>query len=446
MAYSAEGKKKSFPVFDCDSHIYEPPAVWDEYIPESERQFAKTHFYRDADRLVTVRNGTVTFGDPNKFNYAAEMWHPGLTKEEMGSVRPGTAEWDEKIGRKACARDPHARLVDMDAAGIDQVMIFPSTFVYSPLIENPDAADICCRAYNNWVYDYCSVDTRRLFPCAVLPIQSVDYAIRELRRTAKLGFKAAMVRPIIANNKYPTFPEFDPLWREFEDLGIVLSMHTFPARGEALNRDLAIQMGGRGRMFGDEDVLVYTPGQFMANIAAIMGSQQAVSSAYSFMAEAMAWTGVVLMTGWLEKFPSLKAAVLESNATWLPLVLEKAETYLDLYKYTQEGEGALKIGDPTEVFYRQCHIAFETDEIPVFRMWDLFENIGLWSSDMPHLDGSDAWEAIANMTKAGVPQAVQEKMLGANAARLYGIEPQLFVTEAPQEYQPMRMPRLVNAG
>jgi hypothetical protein len=65
---------------------------------------------------------------------------------------------------------------------------------------------------------------------------------------------------------------------------------------------------------------------------------------------------------------------------------------------------------------------------------------------MPHLDGSDAWEAIANMTKAGVPQAVQEKMLGANAARLYGIEPQLFVTEAPQEYQPMRMPRLVTAG
>jgi len=24
---------KSFPVFDCDSHIVEPPAVWDEYVP-----------------------------------------------------------------------------------------------------------------------------------------------------------------------------------------------------------------------------------------------------------------------------------------------------------------------------------------------------------------------------------------------------------------------------
>jgi hypothetical protein len=30
-----------------------------------------------------------------------------------------------------------------------------------------------------------------------------------------------------------------------------------------------------------------------------------------------------------------------------------------------------------------------------------------------------------------VPQAVQEKMLGGNARRLYGIEPQLVVTQAP---------------
>ena len=40
----------------------------------------------------------------------------------------------------------------------------------------------------------------------------------------------------------------------------------------------------------------------------------------------MTWTGVVLMTGWLEKFPRMKVAILESNSSWLPLVLEKAET------------------------------------------------------------------------------------------------------------------------
>jgi hypothetical protein len=40
-----------------------------------------------------------------------------------------------------------------------------------------------------------------------------------------------------------------------------------------------------------------------------------------------------------------------------------------------------------------------------------------------------------------VPQNVQEKMLGGNARRLYGIEPQLVVTAAPDEYKPITMSR-----
>ena len=56
MTYAAKGRTKDFPVFDCDSHIYEPPDIWDKYIPQKNRDFAKTHFYRDADRLFLVRN------------------------------------------------------------------------------------------------------------------------------------------------------------------------------------------------------------------------------------------------------------------------------------------------------------------------------------------------------------------------------------------------------
>jgi hypothetical protein len=274
MAYSARGRTKSFPVFDCDSHIYEPPEVWDKYIPKNNRDFAKAHFYRDADRLFLVRNGRISFRDPDKWKYPGETWHPGLTKKIIGATQPGTQEWDEKIGRNKSARDPLARLKDMDAAGIDQVMVFPSTFVYLPLVESADAAYICARAYNDWVYDYSSADRKRLYPAAVLPVQNTDYAIEELRRVAKRGFRCALVRPIIAHGKYPTFPEFDPLWKEFEELGIVLGMHTFPSRGEALSPELNARMGAnRKRLFGDEDLLVYSPGQFVANIMQIMGSK-----------------------------------------------------------------------------------------------------------------------------------------------------------------------------
>jgi predicted TIM-barrel fold metal-dependent hydrolase len=437
MAYNASGRAKDFPVFDCDSHIYEPPEVWDKYIPENHRDFARTHFYRDADRLISVKNGKISFRDPNKWKYPGETWHPGLDKRIIGTVPPGTGEWDEKIGRNRSARDPAIRLRDMNAAGIDQVMIFPSTFVYLPLVENAEAAHICARAYNDWVYDYCSAEKKRLYPAAVLPIQNVDYAIEELRRVANRGFKSALVRPIFSGTKYPTLPEYDPLWNEFEELGLVLGMHTFPSRGEAMSPELDQRMGAnRKRLFGDEEVLIYSPGQFVANIMQLMGSKQAGDAAFGFIAEAMTWTAVVLMTGWLEKFPRLKVAILESNCSWLPLVLEKAETYLDLYKHLGE-----KIGDPHEVFYKSCHIAFESDEVMAFRLWDLYENIGLWSSDMPHLDASDVWEAIDNMNKWKVPRVVQEKLLGGNARRLYGIEAQLAVTQAPASYEPVTMSR-----
>jgi len=437
MPYSAKGRTKNFPVFDCDSHIYEPPEVWDKYIPENHRDFARTHFYRDADRLISVKNGKISFRDPNKWKYPGETWHPGLNKQIIGAVSPGTKEWDEQIGRNRSARDPLARLKDMDAAGIDQVMIFPSTFVYLPLVENAEAAHICARAYNDWVYDYCSADQHRLYPAAVLPIQNGDFAIEELRRVARRGFKSALVRPIFSGAKYPTLPEYDPLWKEFEELGMVLGMHTFPSRGEAMSAELDQRMGAnRKRLFGDEEILVYSPGQFVANIMQMMGSKQAGDAAFGFIAEAMTWTAVVLMTGWLEKFPRLKVAILESNCSWLPLVLEKAETYLDLYKHTGE-----KIGDPHEVFYKNCHIAFESDEVMAFRLWDLYEDIGLWSSDMPHLDASDVWEALDHLEKYKVPQSAQEKMLGGNARRLYGIEPELVVTHAPDEYKPQTMSR-----
>lgn len=31
--------KKDFPIFDCDSHVVEPPEIWDEYVPSAIRSW-----------------------------------------------------------------------------------------------------------------------------------------------------------------------------------------------------------------------------------------------------------------------------------------------------------------------------------------------------------------------------------------------------------------------
>ena len=99
MAYNAKGRTKEFPVFDCDSHIYEPPEIWDKYIPQNNRDFAKTHFYRDADRLFLVRNSRISFRDPDKWKYPGETWHPGSDKE---NYRPDRSR-APRIGTKPSA-------------------------------------------------------------------------------------------------------------------------------------------------------------------------------------------------------------------------------------------------------------------------------------------------------------------------------------------------------
>ena len=54
------------------------------------------------------------------------------------------------------------------------------------LIEDPDIAYALARAYNNWVADFCKAAPDRLFAASMVPIQNMDYAVEELRRTAKM--------------------------------------------------------------------------------------------------------------------------------------------------------------------------------------------------------------------------------------------------------------------
>jgi hypothetical protein len=222
-------------------------------------------------------------------------------------------------------------------------------------------------------------------------------------------------------------------------LGVVLAMHTFPSR-EALTPEWAERIArtrgiGDGLLFTDEAV-VYSPGQFLSNIVFSMEPSIDASEALGFIFEAMTWLTTVLMTGWLDKFPRLRAAVLESNATWLPLVLARSRNFLDLYAF-QRGP---VVRDPVEAFYERCFIAFEGDEESVYRLWDQYENVGLWSSDYPHHDAEDAWEALELMAKHRVPVPVQHKLLGDNARRLYGIDPVLAVTERIEHYEPAKLP------
>jgi predicted TIM-barrel fold metal-dependent hydrolase len=303
----------------------------------------------------------------------------------------------------------------MDLMGIDQVLVIPTMVImHVPFATNADGVYAFCQAYNDFVVDWCSAESTRLFGAAFLPALDPGYTAKEIERAAGLGMPVGLIRPIDAQAKYPNEAApsmmangaYDVVFKAFEETGMVLGMHTFPAPNypHPLGPDY---LASPGELFNRAGV---------------------DSQTFSFIHEMQVWLSQVLLSGLLDRYPKLKMAVFESNAEWLPYTLATCDRLFKLYA-RERGTSSDRL--PSEAFQQQCVISFESDEVGVFRQWKHFQKIGIWASDAYHHDGADSWSAMRNMTECGVPSEVQADLLGGNARRFYGIEGKLVVTDEP---------------
>src|SRR5438445_13826741 len=111
---------KDFPIFDCDSHVVEPPEIWDEYVPSAIRSHVKSQFHFHTDTDVLHINGRVVPATRERSNAAEQGW-PRWSTEEEGEPVPATEERQRKARRLAECRKPHARQRDTDDIGTNQV-------------------------------------------------------------------------------------------------------------------------------------------------------------------------------------------------------------------------------------------------------------------------------------------------------------------------------------
>ena len=102
--------RKAFPVFDCDSHVVEPPAIWDEYVPARSRSWIKTQFcfHTDSD-LLYINGRVVPAVDPD---HGAGRRHPSGDLESQPPRGAGD-QGDAPAQREAfeSRRDLHARRI-----------------------------------------------------------------------------------------------------------------------------------------------------------------------------------------------------------------------------------------------------------------------------------------------------------------------------------------------
>lgn len=413
-------------LIDVDSHVYEPAAIWDEYVPAKDRDRAKKAFHHSIDdqgNRTTTLNGQPAKDLNRSMLVRQALWKPGMTVEEIGQLDPQVFQ-----PLNPGAANAKARLVDMDAMGVDQALVFPTLFAeYLPLVEDEEAAVSLARAYNDWVWDMASDGNGRIHPVALLPLQSLDGALQEIERVTAKGFKSVVLRPAFykiteeraaesftlgnplaqpgladGSGRVPVFIEDKPfrvIYERLDKAGLVACIH--PSSGIA----------------GPDAV---SSGGFAERVSSRLGIAHSLAEPVAYMQDANLFATAALFHGLLEDLPDLRIAILHSGATWVPLALEKAETYL----WLGSGLGSLPVClEPEEVWDRHpLVVAFDSWERPVARMPDLLGDKAAWGSRYPHHDAAGPDEARAMLEEHGVDAARIDRLLGGNAADLFGLK------------------------
>ena len=369
---------REYNVIDADGHILEPVDLWDNYMEPTFRARAPRMFV-DTDGKDRLNIDGKIIGGPR-----------GLGRLGGIGLRDGRVPEDMKYveGRKG-GFDPHARILDLDLDGIDAAFLYPSIGLFSGAIDDPDLARAMCRAYNRWLADYCAPYPERLFPVAMLPMQSIDYAIQEMRFARKeLGMRGGFLRPNPYNDRMAGHPDYDPFWAEAQELDFCIGFHEGGASG--------MPTVGVDRF-------------------ASRGAKHIISHTMEMMLVALS----VIWGGVCERFPNIRIGFLESGGGWIAPWLDRMDRHFDDQGFNDSG---LKTR-PSELFQRNCWISFEPVEGSLDVLADyLGPHKILWATDYPHPDGffPGAPALIAN--RPGLSAATKHGILAGGAKAFYGLE------------------------
>jgi len=428
---------KNFPTFDCDAHVTEPPWLWErakDYLTKDEFEALKSSIWFDQDSKQLIVNGFADIGlgsqriggSAGQVNVLS-LAGPGLKHDiqralNVRNLNRATALTKEQAAYidHAGSYEPKPRLRDMDVQGIDQVMIIPTDIDTYPWIQSATGARAMCKAYNDWAHEYCQENPQRLYFAALLPMQDAKFAEQELYRVAAKGCRVGLIRPMDAMGNYPIQPKYSRLWHAMEETGVAYGMHPFPALG-------VLKPAGYSEQYSGAELIALTatssglPHAFLTNVQ-------------NFQAEASLWVTLVLMSGFFERYPKIRAAVFEASSTWLSFIVDECDKAYKLYHNDRRLPPLKRL--PSETFFQHCVTGFEGDEAPPSRLPEFYENILAWSSDVYHHDGDDAWRALETMRKCELPERYQSKFLGENARQLYKIDaPAKFIRERVTEIE-----------
>ena len=123
-------------------------------------------------------------------------------------------------------------LIDMDIEGIDVQVLFPTGLLNFGSKREAEVAVAMARAYNDWLHEFCQTDPRRFKGVALVGLQDMPEAVREMTRAVtQLGMVAVFVPSYVYPGKDLGSHDFDELYAEAERLGVPIGVHRVAGTG-----------------------------------------------------------------------------------------------------------------------------------------------------------------------------------------------------------------------
>jgi predicted TIM-barrel fold metal-dependent hydrolase len=374
-------------IVSSDGHAGLPTAQYKKYL---ESRF-HDDFDAEVKRLARLRE---------RFVKAAELVPDAPLVHRAHMHRYSNPQNQEMRERCRGAWDPAVRLQEMDREGIAGEVIFPDGQAFNafpfggffgedPLPEHRvEFRDAGAKAHNRWLAEFCSADRNRLFGIALIMPHNIDDAVSEVRRAWTEGLRG-VVLPAPDETLIPYHDRvFDPLWATCAELQMPVHSH------------------------GGDPPKIYGSGPE----GLTLGALELLFFRRRILAQ-------LIFGGVFERHRELRFVYTEVGVDWIPSYLDRLErVFKDDWLPRGHSPRRWLALSPRECWQRNCAVGatFATyEEIQASRSLGL-ETI-MWGADYPHIEGCwpKSHDAIRE-TFAGSNDAETRKMVGENAARIYG--------------------------
>ncbi len=373
-------------VVDADSHVLEPPRLWEEYLEPRYRDRAIRIVRGPAGLEQLVADGEVLL--PQGLAALGGVEHPATDL----FTNPALSYLD---GAPPASMQTDARIALLDSWGVDAGVVFPTIGILWDKESDPELAIAWARAYNRWQWDFASPRLDRIVPIAHIPLYDPELALGELRRCLRLGYRGMFLAPEPVLGKRPSHPDFDRLWAELQEAELPVCLHVIVR----FNRSVT---GAFSQWFDrekGESNMVFGFG--------LGGTFQLIPAIAALVTD-----------GLFDRFPRLRSCVVEAGGGWAGYLMDRLDE-----KYARFGSERTK-QRPSEYFRRNVWVVCDPTErtASIDATCELLgEEHVLWGSDYPHIDSHlDAADEI-RASVSGLSPHRRRLVLGENARRLFGL-------------------------